>query len=63
MSEQSIGKVRSRSGKEYEVKWNDWGEVYVREIGGWGARWDGPSQKATSAGEAMRLAEAFVYNR
>ena len=63
MSDSIIGKVRNSAGKEYEVKWNDWGEVYVREIGGWGSTWDGPRQKASSAGEAMRIAEAFVYNK
>lgn len=64
MGDSVIGKVKSPSGREFEVKWDDWGAVYVKEIGGgWGGGWDGPSQKASSASEAMRLAEAFVYNK
>ena len=64
MGDNVIGTVRGRNGREFEVKWNDWGNVYVREIGVLGfTTWDGPSQKATSAGEAMRIAEAFVYNK
>lgn len=64
MSDNIIGKVRSGSGKEYAVKWDDWGAVYVKQIsGGFVVGWDGPSRKASSAGEAMRLAEAFVYDK
>jgi len=59
-----IGQVKSPSGRVFEVKWDDWNKVYVKEIGGsWGASWDGPSQTASSASEAMRMAEAFVYNK
>ncbi len=64
MGDNVVGKVRSGSGREYHVKWNEWGAVYVKEIsGGLVAPWDGPSQKASSAGEAMRIAEAFVSNK
>jgi hypothetical protein len=64
MGDGVIGKVKGRAGREFEVKWDDWGKVYVREIGVLGfSTWDGPSQKASSAGEAMRMAEAFVYNK
>lgn len=64
MSDNVIGKVRSASGREFHVKWDEWGAVYVKEIsGGFVAGWDGPSQKASSAAEAMRIAEAFVAGK
>lgn len=63
MSDYVIGTVKNGAGKEFEVKWDAWKKVYVRQLGGWGHAWDGPSQKASSAGEAMRIAEAFVYNK
>lgn len=63
MGDNVIGTVRNSKGKEFHVKW-DGGRVYVKEISGLVvAGWDGPSQQASSAGEAMRIAEAFVYNK
>ncbi len=60
MSAQILGRVTSGSGKSYEVKWDSAGkEVYVRGAGG-GWTFVG---KASSAGEAMNKAEAFVYNK
>lgn len=63
MSDNKIGTVENSRGKKFHVKW-DGGKVYVKQISGMlVAGWDGPSQKASSAGEAMRIAEAFVYNK
>ena len=63
MSDNVIGTVKNSNGKEFHVKW-DGGRVYVKEISGlWVAPWDGPSQKPSSSGEAMRLAEAFIRNK
>jgi hypothetical protein len=59
-SEQNLGRVKSGQtpGKTYEVKWdpND-KRVYVR-IAGW--TYVG---KASSAGDAMRKAEAYVFDK
>ncbi len=60
VSEQHLGRVRGGKsiGKTYEVKWNPSdNRVYVK-VAGWTY-----AGKASSAGEAMRKAEAFVYNR
>lgn len=58
MSAQEIGKVQSGKGKTYYVKWNSSShEVYVSYAG-----WSGCG-KAASAGDAMRRAEAFVYDK
>lgn len=62
MGEGVVGKVKSSSGKEYHVKWEGAG-VQVKEItGGWSAGWLSVGH-ASSGGEAMRMAEAFVYNK
>ena len=59
MSTTSIGWVKSQKGNSYEVRYDSSSnEVYVR-IGG-GTSYVG---KASSAGEAMTKAEAFVYNK
>jgi len=50
--------VKSGSGKSYEVKWDSHNQdVYVGYAG-----WTGCG-KASSAGEAMRKAEAWVYDK
>lgn len=60
MAAQIIGRVNSGSGKSYEVKWDSSSkDVYVKGSGGgWSA-----AGKANSAGDAMRVAEAFLYNK
>ena len=58
MAANVIGKVKSGSGKSYEVKWDQSSkEVYVS--------WQSWTRvgKASSANEAMTKAEAFVYNK
>ena len=53
-----IGSVKSGSGKSFQVKWNEGGrEVYVS--------WAGWTKvgKSASAGEAMKKAEAWLYNK
>jgi Tfp pilus assembly protein PilV len=58
MSAEIIGRVKAGSGKSYEVKWDSSNrEVYV-SCSGWSA-----CGKASSAGDAMRKAEAFLYNK
>ncbi len=53
-----IGRVKSGSGKNYEVKWDQSSkDVYV-SWGGWSY-----VGKATSAREAMNIAEAWLYNK
>lgn len=58
MSAQKIGQVRAGSGKFYDVKWESRShEVYV-SWGGWTR-----VGEAMSAGDAMRLAEAWLYDK
>jgi hypothetical protein len=60
ISEQHLGRVKSgrTPGKTYEVKWSPGDQcVYVR-VSGW--TYVG---KASSAGDAMRKAEAYAYDR
>jgi len=59
MSAQIIGRIISgRSRKSYEVKWDAVSrDVYVAYAG-----WTGCG-KAQSAAEAMRRAEAFLYDK
>ncbi len=58
MSAQVIGSTKSSSGKLYQVKWDSSShEVYV-SYAGWSY-----CGKASSAGDAMRMAEAYVYNK
>jgi len=53
-----IGRVKSGSGKSYEVKWDQSSrDVYVAYAG-----WSSVG-KATSANEAMNKAEAYLYNK
>lgn len=59
MSAEVIGRVKSgKTRKSYEVKWNSGGgEIYV-SYAGWSK-----VGKAESAGEAMRKAEAYLYDK
>jgi hypothetical protein len=58
MSAEVIGRVKSGAGKSYEVKWDHLShDVYVAYAG-----WTHVG-KASSAGEAMRKAEAHLYNK
>ncbi len=58
MSAEVIGSVKSGKGKSYEVKWDSSSkEVYVA-YAGWTS-----CGKVSSAGDAMRKAEAFLYNK
>ncbi|HNZ04090.1 MAG TPA: hypothetical protein PKK50_08095 [Myxococcota bacterium] len=58
MSAQLIGRVKSGSNKSYEVKWDSSSrDVYV-SYAGWSH-----CGKASSAGDAMRVAEAWLYNK
>lgn len=53
-----VGRVKSGSGKTFAVEWHeDDKEVYV-DWAGWSY-----VGKAYSAGEAMRKAEAWLYNK
>jgi len=53
-----IGRVTSGSNKSYEVKWNPANrDVYVSYAG-----WTHVG-KANSAGDAMRRAEAWLYDK
>lgn len=62
MGDGEIGKVKNSKGKEFHVKWNG-GFVQVKEISGlFTAGWLSAG-RASSAGEAMRVAEAYVYNK
>ena len=58
MSSEVIGRVKSGKGQSYEVKWDPHGkEVYVSYAG-----WSGAG-KPSSAGDAMRRAEAYLYDK
>ncbi len=58
MSATIIGKVKSGSRKDYEVKWDSYSkEVYVN-WGGWSR-----IGKTSTASDAMRMAEAWLYNK
>lgn len=58
MAASVIGSVKSGSGKSFQVKWDESGrEVYVSYAG-----WTKVGT-ASSAGDAMRKAEAWLYNK
>lgn len=58
MASTAIGKVKSGNGKTYEVRWDEYSkDVYVDYAGG------SHVGTASSAGEAMRKAEAWLYNK
>jgi hypothetical protein len=53
-----IGRVKSGSNKSYEVKWDQYSkDVYVSYAG-----WSHVGE-ASSAGDAMNKAEAWLYNK
>lgn len=58
MSAQIIGRVKSGSGKNYEVKWDSVSKEAYVSYAGWTSL-----GKANSASEAMSKAEAFLYNK
>ncbi len=53
-----IGRVKSGKGKTYEVKWDSSSKVVYVAYAGWT-----DCGKASSAADAMRRAEAFLYNK
>ncbi len=58
MAASVIGRVKSGSGKTYEVKWDQSSrDVYVAYAG-----WSHVG-KASSTNEAMNKAEAYLYNK
>ena len=58
MAASVIGRVKSGSGKSYEVKWDQASrDVYVSYAG-----WTRVGE-ASSANEAMTKAEAWLYNK
>ena len=58
MAAEIIGSVKSGKGQSYQVKWDHISrDVYV-SYAGWTA-----VGKASSAGDAMRKAEAWLYNK
>lgn len=58
MAAQVIGRVESGKGKSYEVKWDSsTSDVYV-SYSGWSH-----CGKVSSAGDAMRKAEAYLYDK
>jgi hypothetical protein len=58
MSASVIGKVKSGKGNSYDVKWDERsGDIYVTYAG------VSKVGNAKSAGDAMRQAEAWLYNK
>ena len=58
MAAQVIGSVKSGSNKTYQVKWDPSSKDAYVSYAGWSS-----CGKASSAGEAMNKAEAYVYNK
>ena len=58
MASEHIGSVKSGSGKSYDVKWDDVSEDVYVSYAGWTH-----CGRASSVREAMRRAEAFLYNK
>jgi len=58
MAAQKIGRVKSGKGKSYEVKWDSISKDTYVSYAGWTF-----VGKAISASDAMRKAEASVYNK
>lgn len=58
MGAQVIGTVRSGSGKTYEVKWDPMSKMAYVSYAGWAS-----CGTASSASDAMRRAEAFLYDK
>jgi hypothetical protein len=62
MGDGIVGRVKGSNGKEFHVKWEG-GMVQVKEITGlFSGGWQSVGH-ASSGGEAMRMAEAYVYNK
>ena len=58
MAAEIVGRVKSSKNKSYEVKWDATSrDVYV-SYAGWSH-----CGKASSAAQAMRKGEAFLYNK
>ena len=53
-----IGSVKSGKGKSYKVKWDERNKDIYVSYSGWSK-----VGKASSAGDAMRKAEAWLYNK
>ncbi|MBI5787975.1 MAG: hypothetical protein HZA78_03865 [Candidatus Schekmanbacteria bacterium] len=53
-----IGRVKSGSGKSYEVKWDSASKDAYVSYGGWTS-----VGKASSSGDAMNKAEAWLHNK
>lgn len=65
MSNDKIGTVESGKGHSFDVSFDGWGNVFVKQLGGvplLGDTWH-KAGKASSPGEALRIAQAFVYNQ
>lgn len=58
MAASVIGRVRSGSGKSYDVKWDATSHDTYVSYAGWTS-----VGKASSAGDAMRRAEAFLASK
>jgi hypothetical protein len=58
MSATVIGSVKAGSGKSYDVKWDTHAKDIYVSYAGWTH-----CGKASSAGDAMNRAEAFLYNK
>lgn len=58
MAAEIIGRVKSGSGKSFEVKWDSYDKTVYVSYAGWTN-----CGKANSAGDAMRKAEAYLYNK
>jgi hypothetical protein len=64
MARQKIGSVKSGKGNKCDVEWNpSTKDVYVSVSSGFFGDNYIYAGKASSAGEAMNIAEAFVYDR
>ena len=62
LSDGVVGRVKGPGRKEYHVKWEG-GQVQVKEISGLlTVGWQSIGH-ASSGGEAMRMAEAYVRDR
>lgn len=53
-----IGSVKSGKKKTYKVKWDEYNKAVYVSYAGWSK-----VGKASSAGEAMRKSEAWLYNK
>ena len=58
MSATVIGRVRSGKGNAYEVKWDSRSQDVYVSYAGWSH-----AGRAASAGDAMRIAEAWLYDK